>query len=68
MVKCTLSCQDPSQRAEFDLSDCLMDMSSIDFSKCAAVFEDGSYEIFLNVTNIIRLMLNLSLCVLMENQ
>ena len=46
MVKCTLSCQDPSQRAEFDLSDCLMDMSSIDFSKCAAVFEDGSYEIF----------------------
>ena len=46
MVKCTLSCQDPSQRAEFDLSDCLMDMSSIDFSKCAAVFEDGSYKIF----------------------
>lgn len=46
MVKCTLSCQDPSQRAEFDLSDCHMDMSSIDFSKCAAVFEDGSYKIF----------------------
>ena len=46
MVKCTLSCQDPSQRVEFDLSDCLMDMSSIDFSKCAAVFEDGSYKIF----------------------
>lgn len=46
MVKCTLSCQDPSQRAEFDLSDSLMDMSSFDFSKCAAVFEDGSYEIF----------------------
>ena len=46
MVKCTLSCQNPSQRAEFDLSDCLMDMSSVDFSKCAAIFEDGSYEIF----------------------
>ena len=46
MVKCTLSCQNPSQRAEFNLSDCLMDMSSVDFSKCAAVFEDGSYEIY----------------------
>lgn len=46
MVKCTLSCQNPSQRAEFNLSDCLMDMSSVDFSKCATVFEDGSYEIY----------------------
>lgn len=46
MVKCTLSCQNPSQRVEFNLSDCLMDMSSVDFSKCAAVFEDGSYEIY----------------------
>ncbi len=46
MVKCTLSCQNPSQRAELNLSDCLMDMSSVDFSKCAAVFEDGSYEIY----------------------
>jgi hypothetical protein len=45
MVKCTLSCQNPSQRAEFNLSDCLVDMSSVDFSKCVAVFEDGSYGI-----------------------
>lgn len=45
VAKCILSCQNPSQRAEFNLSDCLMDMSSVDFSKCAAVFEDGSYEI-----------------------
>ena len=45
MAKCILSCQNPSQTAEFNLSDCLMDMSSVDFSKCAAVFEDGSYEI-----------------------
>lgn len=46
MVKCTLSCQKPNQRADFDLSDCLMDMSSVDFSKCNTVFEDGSYEIY----------------------
>ena len=46
MVKCTLSCQNPSQRAEFNLSDSLMDMYSVDFSKCAAVFEDGRYEIY----------------------
>lgn len=46
MVKCTLSCQNPSQRAELNLSECLMDMSSVNFSKCVAVFEDGSYEIF----------------------
>ena len=45
VAKCILSCQNPSQRAEFNLSDSLMDMSSVDFSKCAAVFEDGSYEI-----------------------
>ncbi len=46
MAKCTLSCQNPSQNVEFNLSDCLVDMSSIDFSKCVAVFEDGSYEIY----------------------
>lgn len=45
VAKCILSCQNPSRRAEFNLSDSLMDMSSVDFSKCAAVFEDGSYEI-----------------------
>lgn len=44
-AKCTLSCQHPSQRVECNLSDSLMDMSSVDFSKCAAVFEDGSYDI-----------------------
>lgn len=46
MAKCILSCQNPSQKAEFNLSDSLMDMSSVDFSKCATVFEDGRYEIF----------------------
>lgn len=46
VVKCTLSCQNPDQKAEFNLSDYLMDMSSLDFSKCDAVFEDGSYEIY----------------------
>lgn len=45
MVKCILLCQSMSRKTEFNLSDCLMDMSSVDFSKCAAVFEDGSYEI-----------------------
>ena len=46
MVKCSLSCKKPYQRAEFNLSDSLMDMSSVDFSKCTTVFEDGSYEIY----------------------
>lgn len=45
MVKCTLICQNPSQRLEMDLSDSLMDMSAVDFSKCDAVLEDGSYAI-----------------------
>ncbi len=44
--KCILSCQNMNQKTEFNLSDCLMDMSSIDLSKCAVVFEDGSYEIY----------------------
>lgn len=46
MTKCILSCQKMIQKSELDLSECLMDMSSVDFSKCVAVFEDGSYEIF----------------------
>lgn len=46
MVKCTLSCQKPSQNVEFNLSDCLKDMSSVDFTKCTTVFEDGNYEIY----------------------
>ena len=45
VAKCIISCQNPSQRVELNLSDGLMDMSSVDFSKCVAVFEDGSYEI-----------------------
>ena len=58
MVKCTLSCQNPSQRAEFNLSDCLMDMSSVDFSKCAAVFEDAAMRFTLCVSSIIGLKLS----------
>lgn len=45
-VKCTLSCQSPRQITELNLSDSLMDMSAVDFSKCDAVFEDGSYDIY----------------------
>ena len=33
MTKCILSCQKMSQKSELDLSDCIMDMSSVDFSK-----------------------------------
>lgn len=44
-VRCELSCKNMNQQIELGLSDCLMDMSSIDFSKCAAVYEDGSYII-----------------------
>ena len=45
-VKCVLSCKNPNQRVDLNLSDSLKDMSSIDFSKCTAVFEDGSYGIY----------------------
>lgn len=46
MAKCILSCKNMNQQLELSLSDCLMDMSSVDFSKCSAVFEDGSYAIY----------------------
>lgn len=46
MVQCILSCQIMQQRTTLDLSDRLMDMSSVDFSKCKAVYEDGSYDIY----------------------
>lgn len=45
-LKCILSCQSMKQRVEFNLSDHLVDMSSVDFSKCTAVYEDGSYDIY----------------------
>lgn len=46
MTKCILSCQSMIKKFELKLSECLMDMSSVDFSKCAMVFEDGNYEIY----------------------
>ena len=46
MMQCILSCQIMQQRTSLDLSDRLMDMSSVDFSKCEAVYEDGSYDIY----------------------
>ena len=45
MVKCVLSCNNMNQKVDLNLSECIMDMSSVDFSKCVAVFEDGSYGI-----------------------
>lgn len=44
-VQCVLLCKNMKQIDEVNLSDHFMDMSSVDFSKCTAVFEDGSYEI-----------------------
>ena len=46
MMQCILSCQIMKQRTTLDLADRLMDMSSVDFSKCEAVYEDGSYDIY----------------------
>ena len=46
MIQCILSCQIMQQRTTLGLSDRLMDMSSVDFSKCEAVYEDGSYDIY----------------------
>lgn len=46
MMQCILSCKIMKQRTSLDLSDRLMDMSSVDFSKCKAVYEDGSYDIY----------------------
>ena len=46
MMQCILSCPIMQQRTSLDLSDRLMDMSAVDFSKCKAVYEDGSYDIY----------------------
>lgn len=45
MMQCILSCQIMKQRTTLDLADRLMDMSSVDFSKCEAVYEDGKYSL-----------------------
>lgn len=45
-MNCILSCHSMKQEVEFSLSDHLMDMSSVDFSKCTAVYEDGNYDIY----------------------
>ena len=44
-INCMLLCKSKDQQVELSLSDGLMDMSSIDFSKCVAVYEDGKYDI-----------------------
>ena len=46
MMQCILLDQNMEQRTTLDLADRLMDMSSVDFSKCEAVYEDGSYDIY----------------------
>lgn len=46
IVECMLSCKNISQQLKLDLSDCLLDMSSVDLSKCDTVFEDGTYDIY----------------------
>lgn len=51
MIQCILSCQIMQQRTTLDLADHLMDMSSVDFSKCEAVYEDGSYDIYFQSDN-----------------
>lgn len=51
MMQCILSCQIMKQRTTLDLADRLMDMSSVDFSKCEAVYEDGSYNRNLSRSN-----------------
>ena len=40
-----LRCSDMGQVLELNLSNQSPDMSSVDFSKCNTVFEDGWYEI-----------------------
>ncbi len=45
-IKCILLCKSMKQRVEINLSEYPMNMSSVDFSKCTAVFEDGNYEIY----------------------
>lgn len=45
MIKCLLSCKSINQLVELNLSERLTDMSSVDFSKCATVFEDGNYDL-----------------------
>lgn len=45
MIKCLLSCKNINKLIELKLSESLADMSSVDFSKCDTVFEDGSYDL-----------------------
>lgn len=44
-AKCTLFCTAMNQRVDLNLIEHFVDMSSVDFTKCTAVFEDGSYNI-----------------------
>jgi len=43
-----------NQKVTLNLSECLMDMTSVDFSKCVAVFEDGSYGIHFECDQYVR--------------
>lgn len=67
MVQCILSCQIMQQRTTLDLSDRLMDMSSVDFSKCKAVYEDGSYDIYFQSDKYRKMTSNQLMYALTEN-
>lgn len=67
MVQCILSCQIMQQRTTLDLSDRLMDMSSVDFSKCKAVYEDGSTIYTFKVTSTEKMTSNQLMYALTEN-
>ena len=63
-IKCLLSCKSMNQQLELVLSESFKDMSSVDFSKCSAVFEDGSYSIqFLSDQHLRNDIMSIEVCV-----
>lgn len=44
-AKCSLFCEKMNQELDIDLSEQVVDISSVNFAKCNVIFEDGSYEI-----------------------
>ena len=53
-----------NQQLELVLSESFKDMSSVDFSKCSAVFEDGSYSIqFLSDQHLRNDIMSIEVCV-----
>lgn len=67
-AECSLFCKNMNQQLEITLSEQVVDISSVDFSTCNIVFEDGRYEIHFTCDYCMRRELELiEVCVNGEN-